>query len=219
MRFLDDSRTIRFLRADRLFLSPLLAAAAVGFAHAAHASGGEDAASEHGAHVANWWVLTGPENAHAPALGAVMITFALFVGIVYWVGKRPFQQLLQSRHDEVKAAIEEARRAKDEAEAKKREYEERLAKLDDEVAKLKGEFEARGKAEAERLRELGRAAAERIAKDAEDTIAADVERAREELKAEAARLALQLAEERIKTALTADDEKRLRANFLSSLAN
>ena len=60
--------------------------------------------------------------------------------------------------------------------------------------------------------------AKKIAKDAEDTIGAEMERARETLRAEASRLALQLAEERIKHMLTAADDEKLKKTLIQDLA-
>ena len=60
--------------------------------------------------------------------------------------------------------------------------------------------------------------AKKIAKDAEDTIGAEMERARETLRAEASRLALQLAEERIKQMLTPADDEKLKKTLIQDLA-
>lgn len=184
----------------------------------AHAAGGGEG-GHHEPHVANWFSVAPEVNAEAPALGWMMFTFAVFVFIVYRAVARPFANFLEARHLTVKSAIEEARKAKDEAEKKQREYEEKLARLDDEVAKLKGEFEARGRAEIERLEAAGKAASARILKDAESTISAELKQAEVTLKAEASRLALELAEEQIKAALSDADESRLRKDFLQGLAN
>lgn len=183
--------------------------------------GKEGGEGDHGheAHVANWFNPLGEENRHAPALAWVMFTFAVFAAIVVRFGKKPLKSYVEQRHDVVKGAIEEAKKAKEEAEAKKREYEQRLAALDDEIAALKKEFEERGRAEMARLEEAGKRSAERIRKDAEETIAAETERAQQALKAEAAKLALELAEARIRQAVTDADEKRLRDQFLAELAN
>ena len=147
------------------------------------------------------------------------LTFLMFVGVLIYFVKRPLGNYLEHRHTGIKSAIEEARLAKEEAESKKREYEQRLQQLDGEVTKLKAEFEARGRAEMERLEVAGKATAERILKDAESTIAADYARAQDALKAEAARLAVELAEQRITAALTANDEAQLRQGFIAEIAS
>jgi F-type H+-transporting ATPase subunit b len=195
---------------------PFLSLLAVTLATPAFASGGED--GEHHAHVANWFDPMGEANHHAPALFWVMVTFAVFLFMLYRFAWPGLKQYIKVRHDDVKNAIEEAKQAREEAEAKKREYETRLKALDDEIAALKKDFEDRGKAEMARLEEAGRAAAERIKKDAEDTISAESERAQETLRKEASKLALELAEERIIKAVSSADEKRLQDDFLNQLA-
>lgn len=179
--------------------------------------GGGHGGGHHEPHVTNW-VSLGEVNKHAPALAWLSLTFVIFVGILLYFVKRPLGNYLEHRHVSIKNAIEEARIAKEEAERKKREYEQRLQQLDDEVVKMRAEFEARGRSEMERLEAAGKAAAERILKDAESTIAADFARAQDALKAEASRLALQLAEQRISAALTEADEAQLRTSFISEIA-
>lgn len=187
------------------------------------ASGGGEETAEHGGHhgphVANWFSVDPAVNAHAPALFWMMFTFAVFLFILKRFAGGPFANFLQMRHQTVKNAIEEARKAKAEAEAKEREYAEKLARLDDEVGKLKAEFEARGKAEIDRLEAAGKVASQRILKDAEATIQAELQQAETALKTEAARLALELAEEKIRGGIGDADEARLRKEFLDGLAN
>lgn len=178
----------------------------------AAASGGGD----HHAHVANWWGI-GEQYKDTPALGLMAVTFLVFlVGLIALL-KKPLNIYLENRADTVKKAIEEARRAQDDAERRAREAEQRLAALDVEVQRLKSDFEAQGKAEAERLEKVGRDTAARITKDTEDTIAAEIERAQQALRAEAARLALEAAEVRIKAAVTQDDDARLRSALVQHL--
>ncbi len=56
-----------------------------------------------------------------------------------------------------------------------------------------------------------------IRESAERTIRDETARARQSLRAEAANLAIQLAGEQIEKQITADDQKRLAADFLSAV--
>ena len=94
-----------------------------------------------------------------------MVTFVIFVGGIYHFVKRPFRAFLVNRSAVVGAALEEARAAREAAEAEAKTYRERIAKLDEEIANLKSEFTERGQQERDRLREVGQATAERIARD------------------------------------------------------
>ena len=182
------------------------------------ASGGEGAAAgHHPPHVANWWGL-GSEHAGAPALGWLGLTWLLFMGVlVSWV-RKPLRAYLETRSSEVRKALEEAQAAKAEAEARAAASEARLSQLDADIAALKDEFRAQGEAEMARLEEAAKASAERIAKDAQGTIEAEMEKAREVLKAEGAKLALELAEESVRGAAGAADHQRLYQSFLSDLS-
>lgn len=181
------------------------------------AASGGGGAHGHEPHVANWFGL-GSQHQQTPALGWMMFTFAVFVTLLFVWARRPLARHLESRSAGIRKALEEAQQARADAEARAAETEARLAQLDAEVAALKEEFRNQGQAEFARLEETARAAAARIAKDAEDTIQAETARARESLKAEGARLALGLAEERIARAMAPADQQRLAQAFIHDLS-
>ena len=168
-------------------------------------------------HVANWWGI-GDKYAETPALGFLSITFLIFAfGLVYF-GRKPLADHLATRAAAVEKAIAVATKAKDAALARAREAEARFAALDGEIKKMRADFEAQGKAEAERIEAAAVDMAKKIAKDTDDMVAAEVQRAREALRAEAASLALKLAEERIQKMLTTDDDARLKRGLVAELS-
>ena len=178
---------------------------------------GHGAAAEHEEpHVANWWGI-GEKYAEMPALGWLSLTFLVFVALLLKFGRQPLKVYLETRADVVEKAMAEAARARDDAERRARAAESKLAALDSEVRNMKADFEVQGKAEAVRIEQLGADMSKKIAKDAEDTIAAEVQRARELLRAEASKLALQIAEQRIKALLSDDDEARLKKSLINDL--
>ncbi|MDP2345141.1 MAG: hypothetical protein Q8O67_29620 [Deltaproteobacteria bacterium] len=177
----------------------------------------KDAVEHHEAHVANWWGM-GEQFADKPALGWLTITFTIFMAILITAVRKPLATYLETRADTVERAIAEAARARQDAERRAREAEAKLAALDSEVRSMKADFEAQGKVEAERIEKAAAEMSQKIAKDAEDTINAEMQRAREQLRAEASKLALQLAEERIKTMLSDDDDARLKKSLITDLA-
>jgi F-type H+-transporting ATPase subunit b len=180
------------------------------------AESGAGAHDAHEAHVANWWGL-GAEHAHEPALGLVTMTFLIFTSALLWILRPRIRRLLEDRSYSVAKAIEEAQRARAAAEDRAREVENKLASLAGEMRTLRADFEVQGKVEMQRLEKVAHETAARIAKDAEDTIGAESERARQVLRAEAAKLALALAEERIRHALTGDDDARLQKALVAGL--
>ena len=168
------------------------------------------------AHIENWW---NPSNVHAPALGWMILMFLTFLGVIYYFANRPFKIMLQTRHEKVKKALEQASEAKAQAEATKAEYEARLEGLDEEISAIINDFKERGEQEKARFESMGKAAAERIQKDAVDTIAAEQARAEKELRLEASRIAIELAEQKIKEAMNSDDETRIKNEFLRELSH
>ncbi len=168
-------------------------------------------------HIANMWGL-GEKYAESPALGWLTITFALFAWGVVRSAKGPLKNHLETRADGLEKAMAEAQKAKADAERRAKEAEQKLAALEGDMKQMQADFESQGKLEAERIKTSAEEMAKKIAKDAEDTIGAEMERARETLRAEASRLALQLAEERIKHMLTAADDEKLKKTLIQDLA-
>ena len=206
--------------ATRALQLTLLSTLTAGMALAeASAKKGAAGAGHHEAHLSDInWVGMGEQYADRPAFVWMSITFLTFVAILVKFGRPPLQVYLQTRADTVEKAIAEATRARQDAERRAREAEAKLAALDTEIRNMKADFETQGKAEAERIEKAAAEMSVKIAKDAEDTIGAEMQRAREQLRAEASKLALQLAEERIKAMLTDADDARLKKSLINDLA-
>lgn len=186
-------------------------------AGSAHASGGPGGAGDHAPHVANWFGL-GSQYLHEPALGWLMVTFVLFALLIVGAARRPLGRHLQNRADGIRRALAEAQEARADAEARAAASEARLAQLDAEVQDLKAEFRRQGEAELARMEQAANAAAARLHKDAEDTLRAEAKRHQEALKREGARIALELAEQRVRSAVADGDRQRLTQNFIQDLS-
>src|SRR5262245_38223915 len=78
------------------------------------------------------------------------ITFAIFVGGLIVVARKPAQKFFLARHDAVKTAVTEAQKAVEAANAKAREYALKMQDLDKELAQLRGTLAAQAKVEKER---------------------------------------------------------------------
>lgn len=179
----------------------------------------------HEPHIANVWGV-GPEFSATPAIGLLAITFVIFVVVLAFgipklgvPGVVPvLTKYLGTRADAIEQAMAEAKKAKEDAERRAKDAEHKLAALEGEVARMQADFEAQGKLEAERIHKAAGEMATKIAKDAEDTIAAELQRAREQLRAEASALALKLAEERIQKLLTPADDQKLKKSLIAELS-
>jgi F-type H+-transporting ATPase subunit b len=175
--------------------------------HGAHAGHGEG-----GLHI-NWWAF----DPHAPALGWLLVDFAVFVLILYWFGRKPMAAFLQNRSNAIRTALEEARQAKAEAEARAAELEQRVKALDGELQQIREDIKRLGENERERLIAEGEKAARRMLADTELQIQNELDRARASLKNQALDEALALAEQQLRAQMTAKDYSRLNSEFTQSL--
>jgi F-type H+-transporting ATPase subunit b len=160
----------------------------------------------------NWWGL-GSQYAERPALGWSLLTFFIFVGILFYAIRKPLSQYLIARSEQIRSAIEEAKRAKEEADARMREYQTKLSKLDEESARMKAEFIEQGRREKELYQETARKVSAAIASEATETIQAELSRAFAVLRAEASGLAIELAQKEIEERLNRDMESKLYERF------
>lgn len=175
-------------------------------------------ASEHGEHAEgaahiNWWAF----DPHAPALGWLLVDFAVFAFIIYWFGRKPIAAFLQGRSDSIRQALEEAKQAKAEAEARAAELEKRVKSLDGELQQIREDIHSLGEREREGLILEGEKAAERMLADTELQIQNAIDRARDSLKNQAFDQALALAEQQLRAQMGASDYSRLNAEFTQSL--
>jgi F0F1-type ATP synthase membrane subunit b/b' len=145
------------------------------------------------------------------------LNFALvFGGIGYavWKWGAPY---FRQHAEEISNNIAEGTRAREGAEAQRREIEAKLAGLDDEIQRLRETGQRDAEAEAQRLRDMGRAESEKIERAARAEIGAAERQGRLELKILGAKLALQLAEALLRRSLTPKSEEFLFDGFVTEL--
>ena len=173
-------------------------------------------------HVTNWFSLPMinielSESIHAPALFWVMVSFAIYVGIIIFIMSKKLPEFLTQRSELIRQAIDEASEAKKEAEANARKYEERMAKLDEELKQMREDFSTQGQTEFERIEQSAESAAQKMQKDTEATIDAELQKALAQLQTETAKLSYDLAKEQLEKSLNASDQARLEETFLEDL--
>ncbi len=130
---------------------------------------------------------------------------------------KPIAQAMAGRSEAVRRALDEATAGRREAEARLAEFKARAAGLEREIDAMRTQAAADMERERAILVEEGRAAAERVAQHARENIRQEVAKARADLHREAADLALRLAEEQVRAAVTAEDQRRLAGDYLNQL--
>lgn len=143
----------------------------------------------------------------------------LFIfALLYYFTRKPLRQFFENRRRGIQEELREARLAREEAERKLAEIEERMAALEEELEQIRAEAQKEAEFERERLREQTEQEIEKILSAARREIEGLTRAARKELRDFVAELALQLAEKRIASEITEEDERKAYERFLSRLS-
>lgn len=136
------------------------------------------------------------------------------LGYLIWKWGAPY---FRQHAEEISEKIAEGTRAREAAEAQRREIQAKLAGLDDEIQRLREAGKQDAEAEAQRLRDMGRAESEKIERAARAEIEAAERQGRLELKILGAKLAVELAEALLRRSLTPKSEEFLFDGFVTEL--
>lgn len=143
-----------------------------------------------------------------------VITFIALLLVLRKVAWGPILTALEQREQTIRSSLEEAQRARQEGEQLMAQHQQMLAESNREVARLLDQ----GREEAERLRvtltEQAHEQAQRLLEEARREIVREKQLAMQEVKNTAADLALAAAGQLLRTAMTADDHRRLVTEFL-----
>jgi F-type H+-transporting ATPase subunit b len=148
---------------------------------------------------------------------AVVLNFAIVVGIVAWASKKNLPAMFRNRTASIQKSLEEARKASEDANRRLSDIEARLGHLDDEIHQMRVASEKEAAAEEERIKAAAAEEARRISESAGQEIAAATKAARRELTAYAADLAVTLATKQIHVD-TATDQALVR-RFAEQISN
>jgi F-type H+-transporting ATPase subunit b len=145
------------------------------------------------------------------------INFAIVAGALIWLFGKYLPPKFRKSAEAISSAITSATAAKAEADRQLREAEGKLARLEQEVTQLRFAAQSEAAAEAERIRNLTRSDAQKVAAAAKAEIEAAERAARLELKAIAARLAVDGAESLLAKQLTPQVQQSLVTAFVKEL--
>lgn len=176
-----------------------------------------------------FWILSSAVSAFAAegggehGGGSVMewvwrlVNFAILVFILVKFGGKPMKDYFQQRKALIEKSIHEAQEAKALAAKALAEVEERLKLKDKEIEGIKAASVSSGEREKARLIEEGERLGAKILEQAKSNIDFELKKAKDVIKAEAVEAAMQLAEEKIKSKMTKEDQDRLLQESLKLL--
>lgn len=201
-----------------LALGSASAFAADGHGAEEHGKGAEGAGEAHGGHHgpgAINWIDFG--NKKQPPYAALVINFAILVGLYYYLGKKPVAEALKKRRDDVAHEIEEAQRIRREAEERASQYQAKLAKLEDELAQARQALVEAGKGERDAIVKEAEDKAARMNRDAEFLLEQELKQMKADLVRETVEVAVRAAEELLTKRVTQSDQQRIAEEFLGQL--
>jgi F-type H+-transporting ATPase subunit b len=191
-----------------IFLAATLAGAtARAEASGAAAEGAE--AGEHEGHAEPGLNWTDFANRHVPPIAALVINFAVLVGVLVYFGRKPLASFLAERRRVMEQEIDVAFEEKQRAQGRLRGVQLRAANLEEELQHLREDLMRVGFDERDRLVADAGARAEKLRREAEFQAQEERRRAGRELRARAVEVAVAAAETTLREKLTAMDHRKL----------
>lgn len=146
-----------------------------------------------------------------------VINFAVLVGALAYLLRKPLNEFLAERSASIRKALEEGRKALEASQAQLLAVEEKLRRLEEEIAVFKASARREMEAERQRLRKAAAEEAERILEAGRARFETAVRAAKQELKIQSAQEALRLAERLVREQLDDAGRQRLVSQFVSKL--
>ncbi len=137
-------------------------------------------------HVAMGWNMWGLGSAHskAPAFGFYLITFLIFIAIIFFAVKKPLMEFLALRSDQIRKTLDDSFNAQVSAEQRLTELKSRFATLPAEIESIKKRLHEQGERERQLVIEEGAKIASQIRADFSQSMAAEISRIKIELRRE-----------------------------------
>ena len=148
---------------------------------------------------------------------ARLFNFALLAAALVYLLKSPIAVYLSSRATQIRQDLVAAKDLRERATAQLAEIDQKLKTLPSELDGLKVRGAEDVKAEQARIAQAAAAERERLLEQTRREIATRLRLARRELTEHAAQLAVQIAEQRIRRSITADDQLRMVDRYTTQL--
>ena len=138
-----------------------------------------------------------------------IVNFTILTIILYVVLARPLTAFLEARKGQIRSELSDATDKTSRAAAERSKADAIIASLDYEVEKAKEEARRAAELERDRILKAAETEAARIKEIARKEIAAEVEVGRRRLLAQAAELSVDLAQKKIVSTMTEEDQAKL----------
>jgi len=145
------------------------------------------------------------------------MNFAVLVGALVFLLRKPVSQGLASRRQGIKDQFDDLEKQKQDAQRQLAEYKEKLTYLDKEIEKIMAEYIQEGETAKAKIIEEAKVAAEKLQEQAKKHIAREFLAAKQQLKAEMAEEAMAMAEALIKRHINDNDQERLIDEYLAKV--
>jgi F-type H+-transporting ATPase subunit b len=146
-----------------------------------------------------------------------VMNFALLVGVLFFLLRKPAAQALEARRQGIKDQLDDLERQKEEAQKELAETKQKLSRLDGEVERIMAEYVQMGEAARARILDEARASAEKLQEQAKKNIEFEFASAKQQLTAEMADQAVAMAEELIRKNIQDEDQERIIDEYLEKV--
>ena len=146
-----------------------------------------------------------------------VLNFALMVGILYFVARKPIREFFAKRSQTIANTLAELEAKKKEAEKTYQEYNQKLAELDKETARILEEYIQQGESEKAKIIANAEKGAAEIREQAALAIQQEIKSATLSLKREVAELSIVAAEQALKEKIGKEDQQKLVDDFMKKV--
>ena len=157
------------------------------------------------------------EDVNWTELGFAFFNFAVFVGGLVFLLRKPLREFLSHRRATLEENIQEGARLRTEAEAELNELKARLSNLDRERDEIFARYREEGELERARILKRAQETAEAMRREIRHRLEQEARSLRRELLKTAVDSALRNAEEILRAELTAQDRVRLADDYIEKL--
>lgn len=146
-----------------------------------------------------------------------VINFVIFVGVLFFVLRKPVREFWAGRSHGIRFEIEESEKLKRQAGKRHEELQKRFSRIEAEAKGLIQSLELEGEMEKKRLIEESERLSRRLLEEGERIAAQEVRKAVEILKTQTVALSIEMAERLVKERVDENDQRRLSEKYLAEL--